>query len=50
MRKAGYITLAIFLLAVGVIFIYKMQSGKEQVEEKKGTLVKEFMEWKKYYM
>lgn len=54
MKKAGIVTVAIILLATGVILCYRLQGNgnKEQENSKKeqGTLVKEYIEWKKYYM
>ncbi|MCH5251359.1 MAG: hypothetical protein J1F22_00145 [Lachnospiraceae bacterium] len=52
MRKAGMITIAIVLLAAVVILFYRFQnSGNTQPQRKgQGALVKEHVEWKKYYM
>lgn len=52
MKKAGIVTIAIVLLAAGVILFYRSQgnSEKEHLEKGQGTLVKEYIEWKKYYM
>lgn len=52
MKKAGLITIALVLVAAGVIVYYQMQgSGKKiPMDKGQGTLVKEYIEWKKYYM
>lgn len=54
MKKAGIVTVAIILLVTGVIFFYRHQGSgdneKEHSEKEQGTLVKEYIEWKKYYM
>lgn len=52
MKKAGLITIAIVLLAAGVILYYRLQGDVEEQpsSKEKGTLVKEFIEWKKYYI
>lgn len=51
LKKAGVITIAIILVAAGVIWFYKknMEEPQQQNQEK-GTLVKEYREWKKYYI
>ncbi len=54
MKKAGIVTVAIILLATGVILFYRLQGNGDKVKEhsdkEQGTLVKEYIEWKKYYM
>lgn len=52
MKKAGLITIALVLVAAGVIVFYQMQSSgqKTPLDKGQGTLVKEYIEWKKYYM
>lgn len=52
MKKAGVVTIAIVLLAAGVILLYRFQkNGQERIEDTgKGTLVMEDIQWKKYYM
>lgn len=51
MKKAGILTLAIALLAVATIVLYRSNQRQEETQPKgKGTLVKEYIEWKKYYM
>ena len=52
MKKAGLITIAIVMLAAGVILCYRLQGDtiKEQVDKRQGTLVKEYVTWKKFYI
>ncbi len=52
MKKAGIVTAAIILLAVGGILLYRYQSSEipEKPGKGQGTLVKEYREWKKYYI
>lgn len=51
MKKAGVITIAIILVAAGVIWLYKKNVEEpQQQNQEKGTLVKEYREWKKYYI
>lgn len=52
LKKAGLITIAILLVAAGVIWYYKnnMEEGRQPQNQEKGTLVKEYREWKKYYI
>ncbi len=52
MKKAGIVTAAIILLAVGGILLYRYQSSAipEKPGKGQGTLVKEYKEWKKYYI
>ena len=64
MKKAGLITIALVLVAAGIIVFYQMQGSgqktpldkgqgtkvKEHSDKEQGTLVKEYIEWKKYYM
>lgn len=51
MRKVGIVTIAIALLAIATIILYRSnQKGSEATPKTKGTLVKEYIEWKKYYM
>lgn len=51
MKKAGIFTIAIILLAAITILLYRSQQGQSETEPKtKGTLVKEYIEWKKYYI
>lgn len=52
MKKAGLITIAIVLVAAGIIWYYKsnIEEGRRPQEQEKGTLVKEYREWKKYYI
>ena len=52
MKKAGMITIAIFLLAAVVIVFYRFQGSERTQPQRKsqGALVKEYIEWKKYYM
>ena len=51
-KKAGLITVAIILLATGAIFCYRMSGSREKgpMDLGKGTLVKEYFGWKKYYL
>lgn len=58
MKKAGLITIALVLVAAGVILYYRLQGGEQKVPgREQGTMVqqdtapvKEYVEWKKYYM
>lgn len=51
MRKVGIVTIAIALLAVTTIILYRSnQNQQSKTPKTKGTLVKEYIEWKKYYM
>ncbi|MCH5264416.1 MAG: hypothetical protein J1F02_00840 [Lachnospiraceae bacterium] len=52
MKKAGLITIAVVLLAAGVILCYRLQGGgaEEQLDKGQGTLVKEHVTWKKFYI
>ncbi len=52
MKKAGLITIAIILLATGAIMYYQMGASREKrpADMGKGTLVKEYFGWKKYYL
>lgn len=52
MKKAGLITIALVLVAAGIIVFYQMQGSgqKTPLDKGQGTLVKEYIEWKKYYM
>ena len=51
MTKVGIVTLAIALLAVATIVLYRSNQNQEETSPKgKGTLVKEYIECKKYYM
>lgn len=52
MKKAGLITIAIILVAAGIIFYYQSQGRQQKpsADKGRGTLVKERVEWKKYYM
>ena len=51
-KKAGLITIAIILLATGAIMYYQMGASREKrpADMGKGTLVKEYFGWKKYYL
>ncbi len=51
MKKFGVITIAIAIVAVG-IFIYnrsQSENRREMFDEQKGTLVKEQVEWTRFY-
>ena len=51
MKKIGIVTIAIALLAVATIALYRSNQNQNEASPKsKGTLVKEYVEWKKYYM
>lgn len=51
MKKVGIVTIAIALLAVATIVLYRSNQNQENDSPKvKGTLVKEYIEWKKYYI
>lgn len=58
MKKAGLITIALVLVAAGVILYYRSQgSGQKMPGKEQGTMVqrgavpvKEYIEWKRYYM
>lgn len=58
MKKAGLITIALVLVAAGVILYYRFQGSVQKVPSREqGTMVqqdiapvKEHIEWKKYYM
>ena len=52
MKKAGLITIAIILLAAGAVIYYRtdLNRVKKPADMGKGTLVKEHIEWKKYYL
>ena len=52
MKKAGLITIALVLVAAGVVVYYWLQGSGQKVpiDKGQGTLVKEYIEWKKYYM
>lgn len=51
MKKVGIVTIAIALLAVTTIILYRSnQNQSETSPHTKGTLVKEYKEWKKYYI
>lgn len=51
MKKAGIFTIAIVLLAaIMVLFCRSQQTQSESEPKSKGTLVKEYKEWKKYYI
>lgn len=51
MKKAGVYTIAIVVLAALVVLLCRSeQSQKETSPKTKGTLVKEYREWKKYYI
>ena len=52
MKKAGLITIALVLVAAGVVvFCWLQGSGQKiPIDKGQGTLVKEYIEWKKYYM
>lgn len=51
MKKVGIVTIAIALLAIATIVLYRSNQSQSEVSPKnKGTLVKEYIEWKKYYM
>lgn len=51
MKKAGIFTIAIIVLAAVTILLYRSQQNQSQTKpQTKGTLVKEYIEWKKYYI
>lgn len=52
MKKACYITLALVGVAAGVLLIYYLttQSANSEKGKIKGTLVKEYGQWKMYYI
>ena len=51
MKKAGIYTIAIVVLAALMVLLYRSQQPqKETTPKSKGTLVKEYKEWKKYYI
>lgn len=51
MKKAGIFTIAIIVLAAVTILLYRSQQNQRQTKpQTKGTLVKEYIEWKKYYI
>ena len=51
MKKAGIYTIAVLVLAALAVFVYKFQQSQNDMTPKtKGTLVKEYKEWKKYYI
>lgn len=51
MKKAGLFTIAIVLLAALVVLFCRSQQTQSESEPKtRGTLVKEYKEWKKYYI
>lgn len=51
MKKAGIFTIAIVLLAAFMVLFYRSQQTQNESEPKTGgTLVKEYKEWKKYYI
>lgn len=51
MKKAGIYTIAVLVLAALAVFVYKSQQPQNDMTPKtKGTLVKEYKEWKKYYI
>ena len=52
MKKISLITIALILVASGVIFYYRSQGNAEKtpVEGSRGTLVKEQIEWTRHYM
>ncbi len=51
MKKISLITIALILVASGVIFYYRSQGNNEKLPlgGEQGTLVKEQIEWTKYY-
>ena len=51
MKKAGIFTIAIVVLAALMVLLYRSeQPKKDTAPGSKGTLVKEYKEWKKYYI
>ncbi len=51
MKKIGIVTIAIALLAVATVVLYRSNQNESKTTPKnKGTLVKEYVEWKKYYI
>lgn len=51
MKKAGIFTIAVVLLAAIMVLFYRSQQTANESEPKtRGTLVKEYKEWKKYYI
>lgn len=51
MKKAGIYTIAVLVLAALAVFVYRSQKPQNDMSPKaKGTLVKEYREWKKYYI
>lgn len=51
MKKAGIFTIAVVLLAaILVLFSHFGQNESKSEPKTKGTLVKEYKEWKKYYI
>ncbi len=52
MKKFGMITIALVLLAAGVILYNRSQENARKLpsDTEKGTLVKEQIEWKRFYM
>ena len=51
MKKAGIIVIAIALVAASVIFFNRSQANERKgfKESQRGTLVKEQIEWTKFY-
>ena len=59
LKKAGLITIALVLVAAGVIVFYQLQGSGQKLpmDRERGTMVqrdavpvKEYIRWKKYYM
>lgn len=51
MKKAGICTIVILVFAALVVWIYRQEDkGAKKSIQGKGTLVKEYKEWKRYYM
>lgn len=51
MKKAGICTIVILVFAALAVWIYRTGNHDEKTPvQGKGTLVKEYKEWKRYYM
>ena len=51
MKKAGICTIVILVFAALAVWIYRSGNHDEKTPvQGKGTLVKEYKEWKRYYM
>ena len=51
MKKAGICTIVILVFAALAVWIYRSGHHDEKTPvQGKGTLVKEYKEWKRYYM